>query len=164
MNTMISRSFRSVYTCSRPSSIYAPRPRYFSMTSPNLNQALQPKYAAATPDETKQLATETNSLLDNNWSLDDEHMGVKKTFYFKTYTKCQDFFNMIAIKSKLANHHSTMTVKFRSVNVHWTTHSPPGLSAKDTLMAKYCDEQAKMIGAVDESQVETCAAAPTRKT
>ncbi|OAX79573.1 hypothetical protein ACJ72_06105 [Emergomyces africanus] len=133
------------------------------MANPNLNPVIQPKYASATPDETKQLVTETNSLLDNNWSLDEEQAGVKKTYYFKTYTKCQDFFNMVAIKSKLANHHSTMTVKFRSVNVHWTTHSPPGLSAKDTLMAKYCDEQANMLGAVDESQVVTCASAPTPK-
>ncbi|KKZ58441.1 hypothetical protein EMCG_00931 [[Emmonsia] crescens] len=133
------------------------------MARPNLNSAIQPKYASATPDETKQLVTETNSLLNSNWSLDEEQMGVKKTFYFKTYTKCQDFFNMIAIKSKSANHHSTMTVKFRSVDIHWTTHSPPGLSAKDTLMAKYCDEQAKMLGAVDASQVETCSSAPTPK-
>ncbi|KAL2370716.1 hypothetical protein BDBG_04950 [Blastomyces gilchristii SLH14081] len=128
------------------------------MASPNLdNLPIQPKYASTLPDETKQLATETNSLLNSNWSLDEEQMGLKKTFYFKTYTKCQDFFNMVAIRSKSANHHSTMTVKFRSVHIHWTTHSPPGLSAKDTLMAQYCDEQAKMLGAVDQSEVQTCA-------
>ncbi|PGH17295.1 hypothetical protein AJ79_01178 [Helicocarpus griseus UAMH5409] len=133
------------------------------MATPNLSPSIQPKYAASTPDETKQLAAETKTLLDNSWSLDGEQMGFTKTFYFKTYTKCQDFFNMVAIRSKSANHHSTMTVKFRSVYIHWTTHSPPGLSAKDTMMAKYCDEQAKMLGAVDESQVQTCSSAPAPK-
>ncbi|PGH08402.1 hypothetical protein GX51_01229 [Blastomyces parvus] len=155
---MIPRILRSVYIHSRTSNVYLLRPRHFSMASPNLgNPPMQPKFAATLPDETKQLATETNSLLNSNWTLDEEQMGLKKTFYFKTYTKCQDFFNMIAIRSKSASHHSTMTVKFRSVHIHWTTHSPPGLSAKDTLMAKYCDEQAKMLGAVDQSEVQTCA-------
>lgn len=59
------------------------------MASPNLNSAVQPKYASTLPDETKQLAAETNSLLDSNWSLDEELMGLQKTYYFKTYTKCQ---------------------------------------------------------------------------
>ncbi|KAG5298481.1 pterin-4-alpha-carbinolamine dehydratase [Histoplasma ohiense] len=161
---MIPRVYRSVYAYSRLRTNPVSRQRYFSMASPNLNSAVQPKYASTLPDETKQLAAETNSLLDSNWSLDEEQMGLQKTYYFKTYTKCQDFFNMIAIKSKSANHHSTMTVKFRSVHIHWTTHSPPGLSAIDTLMARYCDEQAKMLGTVDENQVKTCTSAPATKT
>ena len=32
---------------------------------------------------------ETATLLENGWSLDEGQMGVKKTYYFKTYTKCQ---------------------------------------------------------------------------
>ncbi|KAK2796491.1 hypothetical protein FQN50_009536 [Emmonsiellopsis sp. PD_5] len=160
---MISRISRSVYTCSRIGTFSAARPRYLSMTNPVLSPPTLPKLAASTPNEREQLAADTRSLLEHGWSLDEEQMGVKKTFYFKTYTKCQDFFNMIAIRSKSANHHSTMTVKFRSVHIHWTTHVPPGLSAKDTLMANYCDEQARLVGAVDESQVQNCSAGPSSK-
>ncbi len=53
--------------------------------------------------------------------------------------------------------------KAGSVNVHWTTHNPRGLSAKDTFMARYCDEQARLIGAVEESQGQKCAPVPTSK-
>ncbi|EEH20713.1 hypothetical protein PABG_02944 [Paracoccidioides brasiliensis Pb03] len=162
---MISRSVRYVYTLSHSGaiSVYRPRPRYFSMANVSKTSTVQPKYASSTPEELSQLAADTKSLLGSNWTLDGEKMGVTKTFYFKTYTKCQDFFNLVAIKSKSENHHSTMTVKFRSVDIHWTTHNPPGLSSKDTLMAKYCDEQANILGAVDVSQVQTCSSPPSPK-
>jgi 4a-hydroxytetrahydrobiopterin dehydratase len=32
--------------------------------------------------------------------------------------------------------------------IRWTTHNPPGLSMKDIQMAKYCDEQAIVLGEV----------------
>ena len=35
------------------------------------------------------------------------------------------------------------------MHVHWTTHEPPGLSEKDVFMARYCDEQAGLVGAVE---------------
>lgn len=50
--------------------------------------------------------------------------------------------------------------KFGSVHMHWTTHHPRGLSAKDTFMARYCDEQAKVIGAVQKGEHAKCAPAP----
>lgn len=31
---------------------------------------------------------------------------------------------------------------YNTVFIRWTTHSPPGLSAKDVSMAKFCDAQA----------------------
>lgn len=43
-----------------------------------------------------------------------------------------------------------------SLTVYWSTHSPRGLSAKDTIMAKYCDEEAKTIGTVDQSDAQRC--------
>lgn len=36
----------------------------------------------------EQLTGELNALLEKKWVLDEERMGIKKTFYFKTYTKC----------------------------------------------------------------------------
>ena len=37
-------------------------------------------------DETNLIA-EAKALAENGWALDNEEMGVKKTYYFKTYTK-----------------------------------------------------------------------------
>ncbi len=33
--------------------------------------------------------------------------------------------------------------------IRWTTHSPPGLSEKDVLMARFCDEKAEECGELD---------------
>ncbi|KZZ91013.1 Transcriptional coactivator/pterin dehydratase [Ascosphaera apis ARSEF 7405] len=96
------------------------------------------------------------SLIASGWQLDDSKMGISKTFYFKTFTKCQDFFNLIAIRSKSAKHHSTTTIRFRSVHVHWTTHNPASLSSLDVMMAKFCEDQAKLVGDVNVDQITTC--------
>jgi len=37
-------------------------------------------------DETK-VTKEVQNLIENGWSLDGEQMGIRKTYYFKTYTK-----------------------------------------------------------------------------
>lgn len=94
----------------------------------------------------------------------------------------RDFLQIIGVRSKSKNHHATMTIvsfsqmsfaawlrtmltlpfqKTGSVYVHWTTHNPRGLSAKDTFMAQYCDEQARLVGAVEESQGQKCTPAQT---
>jgi len=46
---------------------------------------MQPKITEG-QDESKLMA-EAKALLDSGWALDEEEMGVKKTYYFKTYTK-----------------------------------------------------------------------------
>jgi len=38
---------------------------------------------------------------------------------------------------------------YNATFIRWTTHSPPGLSEKDVLMARYCDEQANVCGEVE---------------
>ena len=43
-----------------------------------------------------------------------------------------------------------------SVDVHWTTHKPRGLSQKDMMMAEYCEQQAGLIGTVDPSEAQKC--------
>ena len=47
---------------------------------------MQPNFSRGA-DESLMLA-ETNSLLEGGWNLDEEHTGIHKTYYFKTYTKC----------------------------------------------------------------------------
>ena len=72
------------------------------------------------------MLAEAKALLENGWMLDDEEVGVKKTYHFKTYTKAlvfgvssafgahadalQDFLYTIGVRSKSKNHHSVMTI------------------------------------------------------
>ena len=66
------------------------------------------------------LTTEAIALLDCKWALDEDHMGVWKTFDFPTYDKAlvilssqqpslantqQDFMTLVGIECKLKNHH-----------------------------------------------------------
>lgn len=44
---------------------------------------------------------------------------------------------------------------YNKVFIRWTTHSPSGLSSKDVLMAQFCDDKAKDLGAVEETLSET---------
>lgn len=115
---------------------------------------MQPKISEGNDENT--VLAETEILLQNGWTLDKEEMGIKKRYHFKTYTKALDFLGVIGVRSKSKNHHSTMTIQTGFVDVHWTTHHPRGLSNKDTFMARYCDEQARLIGTVDESEAQKC--------
>ena len=33
------------------------------------------------------MSAELNALVEDGWRLDDERMGIRKTYYLKTYTK-----------------------------------------------------------------------------
>ncbi|KAF2835003.1 hypothetical protein M501DRAFT_942880 [Patellaria atrata CBS 101060] len=107
------------------------------------------------------MAEEVSALLDAEWKLSDDRIGIEKTYYFKTYTKvlvC--YLYSEACTSK--NHHSEMLLKSGSVHIHWTTHNPHGLSEKDTFMAKYCDEQARTIGTVEKDGQKKCRPTATK--
>jgi 4a-hydroxytetrahydrobiopterin dehydratase len=43
-----------------------------------------------------------------------------------------------------------------SVDVHWTTHHPRGLTDKDISMAQFCEQAAELMGAVQEGQGQKC--------
>ncbi|KAL8817826.1 MAG: hypothetical protein Q9223_003418 [Gallowayella weberi] len=101
---------------------------------------MQPKMAEGQNE--KELTEELSTLLERGWQLDEELVGVRKTYHLKTYTK---------------------VLRSGSLTVHWTTHHPRGLSAKDTFMAKYCDEVAKTIGTVAEDQAQRCGAGSSQK-
>ncbi|KAI4222687.1 MAG: hypothetical protein L6R36_005968 [Xanthoria steineri] len=96
------------------------------------------------------------ALLECGWQLDENNSGVRKIYHLKTYTKVLDLHHSIGVGSKSKNHHPEMTTKSGSLAVHWTTHHPRGLSAKDIFMAKYCDEVARTIGTVDELDAQRC--------
>ncbi|KAF2258666.1 hypothetical protein CC78DRAFT_525900 [Lojkania enalia] len=118
---------------------------------------MQPKISEG-QDESK-IKAELEVLFQNGWKLKEEQI-LEKTYYFKTYTKVLDLHTCIGVGSKSKNHHSKMITEIGSLAVYWTTHKPGGLSAKDTFMARYCDDQAKLIGTVDQSEAQKCGPRP----
>lgn len=54
--------------------------------------------------------------------------------------------NEIAAECKQQKHHPEWTNVFNRTHIKWTTHAPPGLSGKDTHMARFCDEVAERYG------------------
>ncbi|KAJ5974572.1 Transcriptional coactivator/pterin dehydratase [Penicillium waksmanii] len=107
-------------------------------------------------EDPQQLGPDTEMLQQQGWALDGNGMGVTKTFHFKSYFKAVSFVNLIASESSSKKHHPTMTVRFGSVDVHWTTHHPRGLTHKDITMARHCDHGASLMGAVDSGQGLKC--------
>ncbi|KAJ9245721.1 hypothetical protein DTO271D3_4105 [Paecilomyces variotii] len=118
----------------------------------------QPIYAQA--EEENKLNPELSKLFESGWELDENKMGLKKTYHFKTYTKVLDFVQMVGIASKSKNHHSLMQLGHGHVSVHWTTHNPRGLTAKDIDMAQYCDNQGGLIKTVDRGEAAKCGPKP----
>ena len=52
----------------------------------------------------------------------------------------QEFMNTVAAECKKQKHHPEWTNIYNKTHIRWTTHVPEGLSAKDTHMAKFCDD------------------------
>ncbi|RMJ20814.1 pterin-4-alpha-carbinolamine dehydratase [Aspergillus sp. HF37] len=115
---------------------------------------MQPQYSAGEDEATVQRGVE--ALTGAGWGLDSERMGVQKTYYFRSYFKAISFVNMIAAESAVKKHHAVMTVRFGSVDVHWTTHNPRGLSQKDVDMAQHCERGADVMGSVGAGQGLKC--------
>ncbi|KAK1147961.1 hypothetical protein N8T08_000477 [Aspergillus melleus] len=116
--------------------------------------ASEPQFAEGI--DVEQLRPRVDALVGNGWKLDEDGTGVLKTYYFKTYFKAVSFVNVVASQSAAEKHHPTMTVRIGSVDVHWTTHRPRGLTDKDLTMAQHCDEAAEMMGSVDQDKGKKC--------
>lgn len=50
--------------------------------------------------------------------------------------------NAVAVDIKSQKHHPTWTNTYNKVHVRWTTHRPAGLTEKDVVLARVCDDQA----------------------
>ncbi|KAE8376423.1 transcriptional coactivator/pterin dehydratase [Aspergillus bertholletiae] len=144
---------------SSPASLQAHRT--FSHSSAMM--AAAPEFARGM--DKSQLQPELDSLVEQGWALDEDGLGVKKTYYFKTYFKAVSFVNVVASQSATKKHHPTITVRIGSVDIHWTTHQPRGLTDKDLMMAQHCDEAAELMGAVEQEEGKKCGpSSPTPST
>ncbi|KAI0447437.1 transcriptional coactivator/pterin dehydratase [Xylaria telfairii] len=83
-------------------------------------------------DETT-LTAALQGLLDSaekggRWTLISSGRGLERSFKFKNFAK---------------------TWVYNTTYIRWTTHNPPGLSAKDVELAGLCDALARDFGEVD---------------
>ncbi|PYI24668.1 transcriptional coactivator/pterin dehydratase [Aspergillus violaceofuscus CBS 115571] len=129
--------------------------RHFS-SSMSTSAAVEPQFAEGV--DADELRPRLTALLqpEQGWTLDAEGQGLQKTYFFKTYFKAVSFVNVVASQSATMKHHPTMTVRIGSVDIHWTTHHPRGLTGKDVDMAQHCDEAAELMGAVEAGQGRKC--------
>ncbi|PBP23996.1 PCD-like protein [Diplocarpon rosae] len=91
------------------------------------------------------------------WTLTENGKGVQRSFKFKTFKRTWEFMNLIATECASRKHHPEWSNLYNTTFVRWTTHSPPGMSEKDVLMARFCDEKAAECGeleARDEGESE----------
>ena len=91
----------------------------------------KPQVQISQGEDAEQVQGGLERLLENGWVLDGERMGIKKTFYFRSYFKAvvgfvltvvlrersreadwlvQSFLNVVASQSATKKHHPTMTV------------------------------------------------------
>ncbi|KAI1431497.1 transcriptional coactivator/pterin dehydratase [Xylaria sp. CBS 124048] len=80
------------------------------------------------------------------WSLIPNGQGLERKFKFKNFTKTWDFMTAVSLQCKLKNHHPEWSNVYNTTYIRWTTHSPAGLSAKDTELARLCDSLARDFG------------------
>jgi 4a-hydroxytetrahydrobiopterin dehydratase len=73
-----------------------------------------------------------------NWSKRAE--TIVRTFQFEGFSKSITFVNRIAGKAQKCNHHPDIDVRFNKVTLTFTTHDEGGITEKDLLLARQCDE------------------------
>jgi 4a-hydroxytetrahydrobiopterin dehydratase len=73
-----------------------------------------------------------------NWSKSTQ--TIHRTFKFEGFLKAIDFVNQIAKKAQKMNHHPDIDVRFDQVTLTLTTHDEGGITEKDFLLARQCDE------------------------
>ena len=69
----------------------------------------------------------------------------------------------VATHCKSHKHHPEWTNIYNKTHIKWTTHNPSGLSAKDTALARVCDDIAREMGeVVPEPETESKSEAEPR--
>ncbi|POS85640.1 hypothetical protein EPUL_003398 [Erysiphe pulchra] len=87
---------------------------------------------------------------EGRWTIASDAKGVERTFKFKGFKNAWAFMNIVASESVLKKHHpewSNLQI-YNTVFIRWTTHSPAGLSEKDVMNARFCDQHAKVFGEI----------------
>ncbi|KAH6635391.1 transcriptional coactivator/pterin dehydratase [Chaetomium sp. MPI-SDFR-AT-0129] len=119
------------------------------MSTDTANNASAPRFTSGS--DVKPLNYFVSPLLKANggrWVLGMHGQALEREFKFKTFAKTWDFMTAVSLQCKLKNHHPEWSNVFNTTFIRWTTHSPPGLSAKDIDLAIICDKLAADFGEV----------------
>jgi len=65
---------------------------------------------------------------------------IRRTFKFDGFLNSITFVNRIARKAQKLNHHPDIDIRFNKVTLTLTTHDEGGLTEKDFIVARQCDE------------------------
>ncbi|PLB47765.1 transcriptional coactivator/pterin dehydratase [Aspergillus steynii IBT 23096] len=114
--------------------------------------------------DTAPLLPKLETLIKNDWILVDSGASILKTYFFRKYFSAVSFVNVVAAQSASKSHHPTIKLRLGSVEIHWTSHHPPGLTGKDVDMAELCDEAAELMGAVEKGKPQKCGPATANLT
>ncbi|SMQ48477.1 unnamed protein product [Zymoseptoria tritici ST99CH_3D7] len=112
---------------------------------------LHPSTLSISPgSDSETVLRDTSTLIESGkWKLCNSGKGLERTFKFKTFNKTWEFMNQIAAECKKTRHHPEWSNVYNKTHIRWTTHSPEGLSGKDTYMAEFCDGVARECGEVE---------------
>ncbi|KAH8802702.1 transcriptional coactivator/pterin dehydratase [Xylogone sp. PMI_703] len=127
--------------------------RSYSSSSSRHTTMTEPVFADASGVDVEVLKKELEGLLvgegGGRWRLTQKGNGVERSFRFKGFKKAWEFMDTVAKECQVKKHHPEWSNVYNTTFIRWTTHSPPGLTEKDLIMARYCDEIAAKCGEVE---------------
>jgi 4a-hydroxytetrahydrobiopterin dehydratase len=66
--------------------------------------------------------------------------AIVKTYTFDAYRSALAFAVEVAMLAEKEDHHPDLTIRYGGVEVFFTTHDAGGVTARDTELARACDE------------------------
>jgi 4a-hydroxytetrahydrobiopterin dehydratase len=88
-----------------------------------------------------------------HWSpkpSEEDAKSLARTFRFKYFKHAWGFMSRVADECQRQKHHPEWSNTYNVVFCRWTTHKTGGLTGKDLIMARFCDEVAREIGEIGE--------------
>ncbi|WP_435358844.1 4a-hydroxytetrahydrobiopterin dehydratase [Haloarchaeobius sp. DFWS5] len=84
-------------------------------------------------------ADEIQAQLPDGWTLEEGE--IVRTFEFDDYMKGVNFAQLTGEIAEVQNHHPTMTIRYKEVEVSFTSHEEGGVTAKDIEMAEFLNKE-----------------------
>jgi 4a-hydroxytetrahydrobiopterin dehydratase len=92
----------------------------------------------ATPPLKGEELRELHELLEEGWSVIDEH-HLEKTYTFHDFKDALSFVNKVGHIAEQEGHHPDIYLSYGKVGIHLWTHKIDGLSISDFILAAKCD-------------------------
>ncbi|WP_435319270.1 4a-hydroxytetrahydrobiopterin dehydratase [Haloarchaeobius sp. TZWSO28] len=82
---------------------------------------------------------EIQEQLPEGWSLDGDE--IVRTFEFDDYMKGVNFAQLTGEIAEAQFHHPTMIIRYKKVEVRFTSHEEGGITEKDIEMAQFLNRE-----------------------